>query len=100
MPFVGSIEPLAALERGAHGHGSGNLLLGEVSNAQLLNLSLLAEYEAGSTIFRQKIKSLEAMYKAMRRTRGDGNWCASLASQRRSEICMHASEQSVPLRAS
>jgi len=32
-----------------------------------------AEYEAGSEVFVRKIRSLESMYRSMRRARGDGN---------------------------
>lgn len=32
-----------------------------------------AEYEAGSRVFVDKIKSLESTYSSIRRTRGDGN---------------------------
>ncbi|BDA42024.1 Ubiquitin thioesterase OTUB1 [Coccomyxa sp. Obi] len=46
MPFVGTVEPLSALEE---------------------------EYRQGSFVFREKIRSLEMQYGSMRRTRGDGN---------------------------
>lgn len=32
-----------------------------------------AEYRQGSSVFRDKIRSLETQYGSMRRTRGDGN---------------------------
>ena len=32
-----------------------------------------AEYEAGSSVFVSKIKTVEASYRAIRRARGDGN---------------------------
>ena len=32
-----------------------------------------AEYEAGSSVFVNKIKTVEASYRAIRRARGDGN---------------------------
>ena len=42
-------------------------------NIVLADASFIAEYEAGSAVFINKIRSLEATYKSIRRARGDGN---------------------------
>lgn len=72
IPFVGDVEPLSALEEGA-------LLLCTPRISATLPLPwadkawVAAEYRQGSSVFVEKIRSLDGQYRSMRRTRGDGN---------------------------
>ena len=80
-PMVGDREPLTALRKGS---SLLSALFCELDTYHPPSASIktdvcieanfcTAEYEAGGPVFLQKIQTLDSLYQAIRRTRGDGN---------------------------